>query len=224
MTSGVLQSPRHFHPLSNQFLIGPAASSAAWRTTSSFSRAPPRVLPKLSFGPYGLLEAVPWLMLAAAMRFARLQQRGVRVAGVHPVELRAVLRLPARGAAHDRVRRRNDAARQAHVCSDQLLLAGDILRQVVLAAVRRHARRRGSSGYPRQASSCLPGFDGIAFDQFTKLGMLWSAALAAVVLLMVVGAGDGATASLRAAGRELAARWRCLLSRPFCSSPRCRSA
>ena len=33
------------------------------------SRPGTRALPTVSFGPYGLLEAVPWLMFAAAMRF-----------------------------------------------------------------------------------------------------------------------------------------------------------
>src|SRR5262245_8341365 len=33
-------------------------------------RSRARALPTVSYGPYGLIEAVPWLMLAAAFRFA----------------------------------------------------------------------------------------------------------------------------------------------------------
>src|ERR1043165_4379279 len=35
----------------------------------ALARPKPRTLPTVSFGPYVLLEAVPWLMLASALRF-----------------------------------------------------------------------------------------------------------------------------------------------------------
>jgi hypothetical protein len=57
----------------------------------------------------------------------------------------------------------------------------------------------------------LLGFDGIAFDQFTRIGMIWSSVLAAIVLLMVVQSGQGADVSLIDALRELARRWAWML-------------
>src|SRR6201999_1699287 len=44
------------------------------------------------------------------------------------------------------------------------------------------------------------------FDQFSNLGMVWSAVLAAIVLLMVVRAGDGGDVTLTGALREFGAR------------------
>jgi hypothetical protein len=57
----------------------------------------------------------------------------------------------------------------------------------------------------------LMGFDGIAFDQFSKAGMVWSSVLAAVVLLMVVQAGLDRKVTLLGTLHELLARSACLL-------------
>ena len=50
------------------------------------------------------------------------------------------------------------------------------------------------------------GFDGIAFDQHTALGVLWSATLAAIVLLMIVRVDGGGQLTLFGTLRELAHR------------------
>ena len=171
--------------------------------------APPRVLPKLSLGPYGLLEAVPWLMFAAAMRFLGYSNAAFALPAfiLSSLALFLAFLLAAR-----RMIEFADGSTQLGKFSfnDQLLLARNILRQVAFLLVAGMVVV-ALAGYPKQAFFMLAGFDGIAFDQFTTLGMLWSAALAAVVLLMVVSAGDGAVASMRTAATELAARWRYLV-------------
>ena len=52
----------------------------------------------------------------------------------------------------------------------------------------------------------LLGFDGIAFDQFSKTGMVWSSILAAIVLLMVVKVGTEQPITLVGTLKELLAR------------------
>jgi hypothetical protein len=53
------------------------------------------------------------------------------------------------------------------------------------------------------------GIDGLAYDQDSDLGKFWSAAVAALVLLMIVEAGrSGARVKFFASVRELARQWR----------------
>src|SRR3954471_1353713 len=173
------------------------------------SRPGTRMLPTVSFGPYGLLEAVPWLMFAAAMRFLGYSNAAFALPALilSSLALFFAFLLAAR-----RMIEVADGTTQLGKFSfnDQLLLARNILRQVVVLLVA-GTIVVALAGFPKYAIFMLAGFDGIAFDQFTKPGMLWSATLAAVVLLMVVGAGDGAAVSLRAALAQLAARWRYLV-------------
>jgi len=62
------------------------------------------------------------------------------------------------------------------------------------------------------APSFYFGFDGIAFDQTSNIGRLWSAVVAAVILLMVVRYEHGQRPSMLGALREFAARWKYLLA------------
>ena len=62
------------------------------------------------------------------------------------------------------------------------------------------------------APSFYFGFDGIAFDQDSNIGRLWSAVVATIVLLMVVRHEHGRRPSMLGALRELAARWKYLLA------------
>src|SRR3954469_14405107 len=76
------------------------------------SRPGTRMLPTVSLGPYGLLEAVPWLMFAAAMRFLGYSNAAFALPALILSSLALFLAFLLCGPAHDRIRRRNDAARQ----------------------------------------------------------------------------------------------------------------
>ena len=52
-----------------------------------------------------------------------------------------------------------------------------------------------AAGYTSAAPHMMSGLDGMAFDQFTDIGKFWSAAVAALTLLMVVGAERNAGGS-----------------------------
>ena len=76
--------------------------------------------------------------------------------------------------------------------------------QLMLAA----ALALAAAGFTSVAPHMLTGIDGMAFDQFTALGKFWSAAIAALILLILVGAGqNGGEVALFAAIRELGRRW-----------------
>jgi len=64
------------------------------------------------------------------------------------------------------------------------------------------------AGFAKTAPVFLNGIDGMAFDQFTVLGKFWSAFIAAVVLLILVGAEQNrGRVALFAALGEFARRW-----------------
>ena len=64
------------------------------------------------------------------------------------------------------------------------------------------------AGYKTFAPNMMLGVDGMAFDQFTVIGKFWSATVAALVLLMIVGAdANNGTVSFFSAVKELGRRF-----------------
>ena len=174
----------------------------------------PRIAPQPSrsgtFRPALLLETVPWLMLAAALRVVVYNgglaafQAGI---GANAAIFIALL-LCAR-----RMIEFTDGTTQLGYLSlhDQLALAYRILHPVGLLIVGVYIGL-ASIGARTLAPQFYFGFDGIAFDQHCNLGRLWSAVIAAIVLLMVLNHEHSRKPSIFGALRELAARWKFLLA------------
>lgn len=169
-----------------------------------------RPLPKISFGPYGLLQAVPWLMLASAMRFVAYANPVLAI----PCYILASLAIfLAFLIAVKRMIELADGATSLGRLdfNAQLRLAVKVLKRVVLLLLAGFFLAF-ILGARDLAVSVLAGFDGIAFDQASKPGIVWSVVIATVVLLMVVRADqDGTEVTLGAAARELASRALCLV-------------
>jgi len=163
----------------------------------------PRALPTVSFGPFALLEAVPWLMLASALRFVAYVKPLIALPAIVLASFSIFL---AFLLAVRRMIEFADGTTQLGTLTfaDQLRLARRILRHVVILLIGMTIMVAAVA--PRAAIFMFAGFDGIAFDQFSKLGMIWSAILAAIALLMVVRAGDGGKVTLVGALRELRGR------------------
>jgi hypothetical protein len=165
-------------------------------------------LPNVSYGPFRLLEAVPWLMLASAIRFVFYGKPLLVIIGMvfSSFALFLAFLLAARRMI-EFADGRTDLGRLSF--GEQLKLAKRVLGYValllVLAAVAVAFVARDI------APGMLAGFDGIAFDQFSKTGMVWSSILAALVLLMVVQVGTERKITLRDTLRELWARANWLL-------------
>lgn len=163
-----------------------------------------------AFRPAMLLETVPWLMLAAALRII-IFNGGI---AAFPAQIAAnaaifiALLLCAR-----RMIEFTDGTTQLGYLSlyDQLNLAYRVLRPIGLLIVGLYIGL-AFIGARTLAPSFYFGFDGIAFDQYSNIGRLWSAVVAAVVLLMVVRNEHGKQPSIVKALRELATRWKYLLA------------
>lgn len=159
---------------------------------------------KISFGPFRMLEAVPWLMFATSMRVLAWQ-------GLAPCLLLAngALFLAFVLAARRMVEFTNGSTELGRLTfEEQIRLTGAVIARII-PILAGGAILALVLGFREMAPNLLLGFDGIAFDQYTHAGRAWSSALAAIVLMMVLQAGRGEKVRLGAAFTAFArhARW-----------------
>jgi hypothetical protein len=169
----------------------------------------PLELPNVSYGPFRLLEAVPWLMFATAVRFVVYGKTAMMLPAMvlESVAIFLALLLAARRMI-EFSDGRTDLGKLGF--GQQLLLARRVL---VNVAVLLLAAAIGTAciGFQDIAPAMILGFDGIAFDQFSKVGMVWSSVLGALVFLMVVKVGTDSPITLRETLREFYSRANWLL-------------
>ena len=144
-------------------------------------------IPEVSFGPFRLLEALPWLVLAAAAL------RVIAFGG-------GAIALPATIAAHIAVLHAFLVVAQRSIelaggqtslgelgSGEQARLSLSVLWRIGVLMIA-GALAMWAAGYPKLGPHLMSGLDGMAFDQFTDPGRFWSATIAALVLLMIVDA------------------------------------
>ena len=163
-----------------------------------------------AFRPVLLLETVPWLMLAAALRVV-VWHRGLAAL---PAEIgaNAAIFIALLLCARRMIEFTQGTTQLGYLTlHEQLALASRVLRPVGLVIVGLYIGL-AFIGARTLAPSFYFGFDGIAFDQYSNVGRLWSAVVATVILLMVLRYEQGQQPSLLGALRELATRWKSLLA------------
>lgn len=162
--------------------------------------------PQTSFGPFRLLHALPWLVLAATMRVIAFGGGSVALAATIVANL-AVLQAFLATAQRSIEAAGGQTGLGELDVTEQFQLMRVVLWRIVglMIAV---AVTLALSGFTGTAPHFLYGIDGMAFDQFTVLGKFWSAFIAALILLILVAAEqNGGKVALLAAFRELARRW-----------------
>lgn len=162
-------------------------------------------LPQLSFGPFRFLEALPWLVLAAAMRVVAFGGGAIALPAIVIANIAVLHAFIA--VAQRSIELAGGRTGLSELSSgEQFGLSLSVLWRITLLMIAA-VFATWAAGYASLAPYFLSGLDGMAFDQFTDPGKLWSAAIAAVVLLMLVGAerNSGRISLLTAAG-ELARR------------------
>jgi hypothetical protein len=165
-------------------------------------------VPQRSFGPFLLLQALPWLILAAAMRVLAFTSGSGYAAMLEIVVANlAVLQAFLATARHAIEVAGGDSQLRELDPTEQYRLSRAILWRLVLVMIAA-AIALALAGFSGIAISALGGIDGMAFDQVTTLGKFWNAAIAALVLLILVRAGQyGGKVALLAACGEFARRW-----------------
>jgi hypothetical protein len=166
-------------------------------------------LPTLCYGPFRLMEAVPWLMLASAMRIVAFVVHGL-VGLLAAVCSDIAIFLAFLLAARRMIELTDGNTGLGRLSfAEQLLLARKVLVPVILMMLA-VCMAVAITGARWTAQNLMLGLDGIAFDQYTAIGMAWSAFLAAMMLLMVLRAESGGDATLPAVLRELWLRASCM--------------
>jgi hypothetical protein len=174
------------------------AGTVQHMTIALRSRLQQRASPDTSFGPFRVLEALPWLVLAAAMRVIAF---GGGAIALPAILIASIAVLHAFLVVAQRSIERNDGRTSLGEIDfrEQSRLTFAILRQifclmlvVALALV--------AVGLTSFAPSMFAGIDGTAFDVVTETSKFWSALVAALILLMIVDAeqNDGRARLMRA--------------------------
>jgi hypothetical protein len=154
--------------------------------TIALRRQHQQSLPQVSFGPFRFLEALPWLVLAAAMRVIAFGGGPIAfpatfVASIAVLHAFLVVAQRSIELADGQTNLGElDAREQSRLSLAILWRIGLLMVAITLAL--------STAGYRSFAPNMMAGIDGMAFDQWTDIGKFWSATVAALILLMVVGA------------------------------------
>ncbi|MBB4381717.1 hypothetical protein [Bradyrhizobium sp. SBR1B] len=156
--------------------------------------------PETSFGPFKLLHALPWLILAAAIRVIAFGGGAVALPAIIIADISVLLAFFAT-AQQSIEAAGGQSSLGALTLGEQLNLSFSILWRIALVMTSA-ALGIAAIGHEAFAPHLMAGLDGMAFDQFTHPGRFWSAWIAIIVLLMIVRAehDDGRVALFAAIG------------------------
>lgn len=145
-----------------------------------------RPLPQVSFGPFRFLEALPWLVMAAAMRVIAF---GGGMVAVPAIIVASFAVLHAFLVVAQRSIELADGQTNLGELdfTEQFRLSKAVLGRIALLMFAVSFALL-AAGYTKFAPNMMDGIDGMAFDQWTDIGKFWSATIAALILLMIVNA------------------------------------
>ncbi|MGB3897637.1 MAG: hypothetical protein WA973_03665 [Mesorhizobium sp.] len=164
------------------------------------------------FGPYLLVESMPWLFLAMTMRTIAVTQP-TPVAWLLFIGTQFVL-LVAFSIASGRMIAIAGGITMLRSLSmrEQWLLSWAVVwRTFVVGMIANYIARRAGMNV-NEAGQLVFGFDGVAFNRHFDVMLLWSPVVASLAFLMVVEKGMGRRATLRGSLRSLLTRWRHMLA------------
>jgi hypothetical protein len=169
----------------------------------------PLQIPNTSYGPFRVLEPVPWLLLASVFRVFAAHGGLRALAGltVSAFALFIAFLLASR-------RMIESADGQTGLgklpFAEQMRLSRQVLGRV-LAVMAVGWISVCALVSPLHGAAMLYGFDGTAFDHVALPQMVWSGVIGALVLIMIIQVGAEQPLSLKSALGEFAARWRSLV-------------
>jgi hypothetical protein len=150
------------------------------------------------------MELVPWMMLSAAVRVLSVQGGLVGFVAVQISDL--CLFIAFLLAARRMIESTGGVTTLGHLSLGQQVAMGRKILLRVVGVMIVGAVIVSACGIQPSGARMLLGFDGIAYDQQTIDGFLWSAFLAALTLLLVLRYEKSGDADLVAAFRQLWAR------------------
>ncbi|MGY2844189.1 hypothetical protein ACVIWU_005937 [Bradyrhizobium sp. USDA 4509] len=158
--------------------------------------------PETSFGPFRPLPALPWLVMAAALRIVGFGRPGLTLPALVLADICVLLAFFA--TARDSIQAAGGQSSLGEwTLAEQTRLSASILWRIMLVMIVASVGT-AAVGFTSFALHLMWGLDGMAFDQDSDLGRFWSAAIAALVLLIIVNAeGNGGRVALFAAVKDL---------------------
>jgi hypothetical protein len=159
-----------------------------------------RPLPQVSFGPFRFLEALPWLVMAAAMRVIAFGGGAVAIPAIIVASI-AVLHAFLVVAQRSIELTGGQTKLGELGFTEQFRMSRAVLGRIALLMFAVSCALL-AAGYVKLAPHMMDGIDGMAFDQWTDIGKFWSAAIAALILLIIVDAeqNDGQVSFFKAVG------------------------
>jgi len=159
-----------------------------------------RPLPQVSFGPFRFLEALPWLVMAAAMRVVAFGGGAVAIPAIIVASI-AVLHAFLVVAQRSIELAGGQTKLGELSFTEQFRMSRAVLGRIALLMFAVSCALL-AAGYVKLAPHMMDGIDGMAFDQWTDIGKFWSAAIAALILLIIVDAeqNDGQVSFFKAVG------------------------
>ena len=182
------------------------------QTSFAYLRHLAKPVRKTGYGPYLLVEAMPWLFLAMTLR---------TISFAYPFAIylllyfgsQFILLLAFLVASQRMIEITGGVSQLGKLSiSEQLRLSRAIVwRMIAIGLVVAVAAQ--SAGMPDDsAARFVQGFDGIAFNRYFDLLLIWSPLTAIFAFLMLVERGQGRAATLRGSTREFFVRWPYLIS------------
>lgn len=157
--------------------------------------------PGVTFGPFRFLEALPWMVLAAAFRVLAFGSPGLAIVFITLATI-AVLNAFIVVTQRSIELTGGQSGLGELSFAESFRLSLTILRWTVplMVLVAFCCLKLAGQAY---APFFMLGIDGMAFAQHNLTGMLWSAVIATLILLMIVEAGRVGQISPLAVGAEL---------------------
>lgn len=168
----------------------------------------PKVVPRPTFGPYIMLEAAPWLLLATVMR-ARAKMLGDGALLLVMLASEFVLFLAFLIATQKMVERAGGITSLGRLAmADQLRLAGSAVWRLMLLFFCTVFASLVLGMNKQLAAGAWVGFDAIVY--FWPLGWhpVWPALIATLVFLFVIERGMECKPTAKAAVGQMLRRWR----------------
>lgn len=147
------------------------------------------------------MEIVPWMMLSAAVRVLSVQGGLVALLAMQVSDLALFIAFLL--AARRMIESTGGVTTLGYLSFGQQIRMGRMILWRIVGVMFAGTLIVSACGFQPSGARMMLGFDGIAYDQQTIDGILWSAFLAALTLLLVLRFEKAGDASLMEALKEL---------------------
>lgn len=189
------------------------------QTGSTHLRRLAKPVRKTGYGPYLLIEAMPWLFLAMTLRTISFAfPPAINVLLYYGAQF--ILLLAFLVASQRMIEIAGGVSQLGKLSmTEQLRLSRAVVWRMIAIGLLVAVAAKAAGMPPENAARFVQGFDGIAFNRYFDLLLIWSPLTAIFAFLMLVEKGLGRPATLRGSAREFAIRWPYLLSAALIAMP-----